>query len=116
MLTSERITEVLKLYIGMMRSGEYFEAHEILEEIWHPMRRSGDGRKDIVRGYINAAISLEHIKRNRGDVKSKALIAMSAYERYREDHIGERELEALFGEMEELVEGLKRKYRDIFCD
>jgi uncharacterized protein len=110
----KRIVEALTSYMELMRSEEYFEAHEVLEEVWHPLRRSGDTRRDIVRGYINAAVSFEHIKRDRGDVKSKALTTMSAYERYKDFHHESVELERLFGEMEELVERIKGQYPDIY--
>ena len=46
---------------------KYFEAHEILEEIWHPMRKSLHPERDIIRGFINAAVSLELKKRGRNN-------------------------------------------------
>ena len=46
---------------------KYFEAHEVLEEIWHPLRKSLHPDRDIIRGFINAAVSLELKKRNRNN-------------------------------------------------
>ena len=44
---------------------KYYDAHEVLEEIWHPMRKSLHPDRDIIRGFINAAVSLELKKRGR---------------------------------------------------
>lgn len=46
---------------------KYFEAHEVLEEIWHPLRKSLHSDRDIIRGFINAAVSLELKKRKRNN-------------------------------------------------
>ena len=43
----------------------YYEAHEVLEEIWYPMRKSFHKDRDIIRGFINAVVSLELKKRGR---------------------------------------------------
>jgi len=46
---------------------EYYDAHEVLEELWHPMRKSLHPDRDIIRGFINAAVSLELKKRGRNN-------------------------------------------------
>ncbi len=46
---------------------EYYKAHEVLEEIWHPMRKSLHPDRDIIRGFINAAVSLELKKRGKNN-------------------------------------------------
>jgi hypothetical protein len=46
---------------------EYYQAHEVLEEIWHPMRKSLHPDRDIIRGFINAAVSLELKKRGKNN-------------------------------------------------
>jgi len=46
---------------------KYYEAHEVLEEIWHPMRKSLHPDRDIIRGFINAAVSMELKKRGRNN-------------------------------------------------
>jgi len=43
----------------------YYEAHEVLEEIWQSMRKSLHRDRDIIRGFVNAAVSLELKKRKR---------------------------------------------------
>jgi len=58
---------------------KYFEAHEILEEIWHPMRKSLHPDRDIIRGFINAAVSLELKKRG----KNNYLKVWKTYEKYK---------------------------------
>ncbi len=59
--------EVFEEFKKMILKEEYFEAHEILEEIWHPMRKSLHPERDIIRGFINAAVSLELRKRGRNN-------------------------------------------------
>ena len=54
-----------QLFKKLITQKKYYEAHEVLEEIWHPMRKSLHPDRDIIRGFINAAVSLELKKRGR---------------------------------------------------
>jgi len=58
---------------------KYYEAHEVLEEIWHPMRKSLHPDRDIIRGFINAAVSLELKKRE----KNNYLKVWHTYEKHK---------------------------------
>ena len=71
----------LRRYRALMLEGAYFEAHEVLEEAWHPLRRADDPRRHLAKGLINAAIALEHLRRNRPKSRRVALKAMQAYDR-----------------------------------
>ena len=44
---------------------KFFEAHEILEEYWHTIRKSDNPYKNVYRGFINAAVAMELKKRGR---------------------------------------------------
>ncbi|MDC0933052.1 DUF309 domain-containing protein [Arcobacteraceae bacterium] len=43
----------------------YYEAHESLEELWFPIRKSKDDYCLVLKGFINAAVSLELYKRDK---------------------------------------------------
>ncbi len=72
----------LRHYRVLMESGDFFEAHEVLEEAWHPLRRERDPRRNLAKGLINAAIAFEHLRRDRPKSRRVALRAMGAYDRY----------------------------------
>ena len=52
-------------YKKLIKKGEFFEAHEALEEFWFPRRKQKDRVTLIVKGFINAAVSFELFKRGR---------------------------------------------------
>ena len=59
--------EAFEEFKSLITQKKYYEAHEILEEIWHPLRKSLHPDRDIIRGFINAAVSLELKKRGRNN-------------------------------------------------
>ena len=78
---NEDFEEALCHYCSLMEQGEYFEAHEVMEAAWHPLRRQNDPLRHPVKGLINAAIAFEHLRRDRPKSRQVALKAMSGYER-----------------------------------
>lgn len=44
---------------------QYFEAHEALEELWFPIRKSKTNYCLVLKGFINGAVSLELFKRGK---------------------------------------------------
>jgi hypothetical protein len=60
-MTHKEVEQFLKCLL----EGAYFEAHEVFEEIWFPKRFEKDDECKLLRGYINAAVSFELIKRGR---------------------------------------------------
>ncbi len=104
----------LKAYLVLLDEGEYFEAHEVLEEAWHPLRLADHPLKNLVKGFINGAVSFEHLKRNRKNADQKARRVMVSYER----HIGlyheEIEYATLFKEAYEKIETLKSAHPEVF--
>ena len=77
----ELLRNSLTEYVGLMESGLYFDAHEVLEDAWHPLRKSGDPLKNPVKGLINAAIAFEHIKRGRPGAEQRAIALMDSFKR-----------------------------------
>ena len=50
----------------------YYDAHEALEEIWYPRRFEEENEIKLLKGFINAAVSFELIKRGRETPSKKA--------------------------------------------
>ena len=57
--------EKFKMYI---LDKKYFEAHEVLEEVWQKLRKEDNDLKWAYKGLINAAVSLELKKRKRDKI------------------------------------------------
>ena len=116
MLTmNEDLEGALRKYLRLLDAQEYFEAHEVLEEAWHPLRLSSHPLQFLVKGLINAAISFEHVKRNRKNMPSKARRTIASYERYKAEATPLIAHSALFIEACEKIERLKIRYREVFA-
>ena len=51
----------------------YYDAHEALEELWFPRRHEKENDEiKLLKGFINAAVSFELIKRGRENPSKKA--------------------------------------------
>ena len=108
--------KALKRYLILMDKGEYFEAQEVLEEVWHPLRKSDDPLRNPVKGLINAAVAFEHIKRGRRGAQERARAVISSFDRRcTGDRSGMAEAE-LFGKARSKVLELKEKHEDIFSN
>ena len=57
--------QLINRYKDLLKKGYFFEAHEALEEYWFPRRKDKSPKVLIVKGFINAAVSLELHKRGR---------------------------------------------------
>jgi hypothetical protein len=61
----------------------YFKAHEVLEGAWIEAKKVSHPQTLLLKGLINAAISFEHIKRNRSHSLKSSRITIQSYERYK---------------------------------
>ena len=104
----------LKGYLQLLDEEEYFEAHEVLEEAWHPLRLKKHPLANLVKGFINGAITFEHVKRNSKNVKAKAQKVIGSYERYKHLCTDEIEHAFLFQQAAQKIETLKHKHAEIF--
>ena len=43
----------------LIEAGEFYEAHEVLEEVWFPFRKSKEPRYLVIKGFINASVAFE---------------------------------------------------------
>ena len=112
MLTENHDLEgALKKYIELLEREEYFEAHEVLEEAWHPLRKANHPLKNLAKGLINGAICFEHLKRNRKDALRKATTVLKSFERHKHLCIEEIEYYELFTESCKKIESLKEIHK-----
>lgn len=104
----------LKAYLLLLDKEEYFEAHEILEEAWHPLRLAKDPLANLAKGLINGAISFEHIKRNRKNMPNKAQRVIASFERHK--HLCQSNIKYfdLFHTACLKIEALKLKHKKVF--
>lgn len=49
----------------LIKEQKYYEAHEVLEDIWFPIRHSKSDCSLVLKGFINGAVSLELKKRDK---------------------------------------------------
>ena len=111
---NEDLEGALKEYLQLLDEEEYFEAHEVLEEAWHPLRKADHPLKNLVKGLINGAIAFEHIKRDRNESDKKAKKVMASFDRYRYLCTGGIEYFELFEKSCQKIEALKMKYEKVF--
>lgn len=57
----------------------FYDAHEALEEVWFPRRMENDAEMNLIKGFINAAVSFELTKRGRPESATKV---WKNYEKY----------------------------------
>ena len=50
----------------------YYDAHEALEELWFPKRHEDNDEIKLLKGFINASVSFELVKRGRENPSKRA--------------------------------------------
>jgi predicted metal-dependent hydrolase len=108
------IHDALLRYLELLDHEAFFEAHEALEVVWYPLRRSTHPAKDLLRGLINGAIAFEHIRRNRAHAQRKARTVIGAYERHK--HLASQPSmhRALYIQACEKIETYKTQHPEVF--
>ena len=66
-------------YKKLINEKMYYEAHEVLEELWFPIRKDRDEYALILKGFINAAVSLELFKRDKIEQSKKIYKVYNKY-------------------------------------
>ncbi|MDD2265793.1 DUF309 domain-containing protein [Sulfuricurvum sp.] len=59
------ITQACEAFIRSIQEGRYYDAHEDLEYIWYVRRFEDNDEVRLWKGFINAAVSFELMKRGR---------------------------------------------------
>ena len=112
---NEDLEGALKQYIILLDKGEYFDAHEVLEEAWHLLRLKKDPLANLAKGLINGAVAFEHLKRNSTNASEKARKVMASYEKYKEIYSEEIRYAVRFKAACIKIEALKREYPEVWC-
>ena len=73
------MTSHINAFVSCINEARYFDAHEALEEVWFPRRFEDNSEMKLIKGFINAAVSFELIKRGRPDASAKV---WKNYEKY----------------------------------
>ncbi len=55
----------IKKFIEYIKQEEFYEAHEILEEVWFPRRFEDSNEVKFIKGLINASVAFELYKKGR---------------------------------------------------
>ncbi len=67
----------------LLKSKNYFEAHEILELSWRESKKNKlTATTKALKGLINASIAFEHLKRDKPQSTKMAKLAFKAYQKY----------------------------------
>ena len=99
---------LIDAFVKEINEERYFEAHETLEQIWFPRRFEDDAEMNLIKGFINAAVSFELIKRGRPESSQRV---WKNYEKYK---ILLKTFESPYmRRYEELAEFLERKWEQL---
>ena len=63
--------KALENFILSLNESRFYDAHEDLEEIWFPKRFEEDDEIKLLKGFINASVSFELIKKGRIEASKK---------------------------------------------
>jgi len=90
------------LFYLFIKKCEYYEAHEVLEDVWFPRRFEKDEDILIIKGFINASVAFELVKKGRMEAAKKAWKVYLKYSPLLENSTSEHLL--IYKEIEQLLE------------
>ena len=70
-MTTKEHTQLLNNFIQELDEEKFYDAHESLEKIWFPRRFEDSDEIKLIKGFINAAVSFELIKKGRAEASDK---------------------------------------------
>jgi len=65
-----------------LHDGHFYDAHEVMEEAWFPRRFEDDKEVKLFKGFINAAVSFELLKRGKEKQSNKVWANYLKYRPY----------------------------------
>lgn len=65
MIDTKSLEEEIPRFIECLKQERFYDAHEALEVLWFPFRRTPSDEVNLLRGYINASVSFELYKKGR---------------------------------------------------
>ena len=116
MLTmNEDLEGALQTYLQLLDAEAYFDAHEVMEEAWHPLRLRKDPLANLAKGLINGAIAFEHLKRDREGASVRARRVIASFERHKELCVEGITYYTLFVQACARIEQLKSEHTEVFA-
>jgi len=88
----------LEEFKELILKGEFYEAHEVLEEVWQGLRKGDDKMQFAYKGLINAAVAMELEKRGR----NSAYIPWRNFEKYKPYYKIDKDFEEIVRFIEEI--------------
>ena len=73
------VVQACEAFVLSLKEERYYDAHEDLEAIWFPRRFEDDDEVKLWKGFINAAVCFELIKKGRAQA---SLTAWKTYLKY----------------------------------
>ena len=61
MITNKHVID----FINCLKEERFYDAHEVLEELWYPKRFDKSSETLLVKGFINASVSFELVKKGK---------------------------------------------------
>lgn len=77
--------EELECFMHNIKSGNFYEAHEDLEALWYPRRFEQSDEVKLLKGFINASVSLELGKKGKTEQAKKVWQTYLKYEKLLEN-------------------------------
>jgi len=65
-----------------LRQERFYDAHEVLEELWFPRRFEDNAEVKMLKGFINAAVSFELLKKGRIPQSKKVWLNYLKYRQF----------------------------------
>jgi len=97
--------EACLAFMELIEKEDFYEAHEVLEDVWFPHRKSKEPKILVLKGFINASVALEL---NRLGRVQNAQKVWKNYEKYK-GLIPQCE-EEIFGQVASFLEGCYERY------
>jgi len=63
--------QALENFVISLSESRFYDAHEDIELLWFPRRFEDDDEVKLLKGFINAAVSFELMKKNRKEASKK---------------------------------------------
>ena len=71
-MTTNQHKQHLKDFIQELDENRFYDAHESLEAIWFPRRFEDNDEVKLLKGFINAAVCFELVKKGRLEASQRA--------------------------------------------
>jgi len=102
---SPTVESACEAFVLSLKEERYYDAHEDLERLWFPLRFEDDDEVKLWKGFINAAVSFELLKRGRQESSEKAWQTYLKYSLRLENLVTPHK--ELYGKIVQIIEHIK---------